>query len=59
MYMFILMCSGWHCRQYESMFAACSDAQIHIDGGNTVAFGDDIEYFAEQMKINQSDIKMV
>lgn len=57
--MFILMSSGWYCKEYIDIKDACDDAQEHIFGGNTVAFGDDIEYFAEQMKIDQSKIRMV
>jgi len=58
-YMFILMSSGWHCKEVESVRAAAEDAQIFIEGGDTVAFGDDVGYFAEQMKIREDEIKMV
>jgi hypothetical protein len=58
-YMFILMSSGWHCKEYEQMRDAVYDAQNHIDNGDTVAFQDDKEYFAEQMKIDVDDITMV
>lgn len=58
-YMFILMSSGWHCKEYERMSDAVYDAQNHIDNGDTVAFQDDKEYFADQMKISVDDIKEV
>ena len=58
-YMFILMSSGWYCKEYDSVSAVAWDAQNHIDNGDTVAFGDDKEYFAEQMKIKEEDIKVV
>lgn len=58
-YMFILMSSGWYCKEYESMRDAVDDATDHITNGETVAFQDDIEYFAEQMKISQDDITKV
>ena len=57
MYMFILMSSGWYCRKVESIEDVAEDAQNIIDSGDTVAFGDDKEYFAEQMKISVDDIK--
>lgn len=56
-YMFILMSSGWHCKEYERMSDAIYDAQIHVENGDTVAFQDDKEYFAEQMKIDVDSIK--
>lgn len=59
MFMFILMSSGWYCKEVESIRDAAYDAQNLIEGGDTVAFGDDKEYFAEQMKINVSDIQDV
>ena len=56
-YMFILMSSGWYCKEYECLRDASFDAQNHIDNGDTVAFQDDKDYFADQMKINVADIK--
>jgi hypothetical protein len=53
------MSSGWYSKQYETLRDAIYDAQDHIDNGNTVAFGDDIEYFAEQLKISVDSIKEV
>ena len=44
---------------YEDIQDAAYDAQLHIENGDTVAFQDDIEYFADQMKIKVDDIKMV
>ncbi len=58
-YMFTLTSSGWHSRIYDSIDHASYDAQNHIDNGNTVAFGDCIGYFADQMKINFLDIKQM
>ena len=59
MYMFILMSSGWYCQQVESIRDASYDAQQHIDNGDTVAFGDDKQYFADQMNVPVTDIKEV
>ena len=56
--MFILMSSGWYCKEVDSIEAAAEDAQEFIDSGETVAFGDDIGYFAEQMKIEEDEIKI-
>ena len=58
-FMFILMSSGWHCKEYDSVRHAADDASDHINNGDTVAFQDDKEYFAEQMKISVDDITMV
>jgi hypothetical protein len=58
-FMFILMSSGWHCKEYDCLRDAVMDAECHIENGDTVAFQDDIEYFAEQLKISVNDIKMV
>ena len=57
-FMFILMSSGWYGKEYCSIQDAAIDAQQHIDNGDTVAFQDDVEYFAEQMKIEVDDITM-
>lgn len=57
--MFILMSSGWFCKEVESVRAASEDAQIHIEGGEIVAFGDDVGCFAEQMGIREDEIKMI
>ena len=57
--MFILMSSGWYCQQVDSIRDASHGSQHHIDNGDTVAFGDDREYFADQMKIDVADIKEV
>ena len=59
MYMFILMSSGWYCKEVDSISSIAYEAQDHIDNGDTVAFGDDKDYFAEQMKISVDDIKEV
>jgi len=56
--MFILMSSGWHCKEVESISFAAGDAQEFVSSGETVAFQDDIEYFAEQMKISVDEITM-
>ena len=59
MYMFILMSSGWYCKEYEDIHQAAYDATDHVNNGDTVAFGDDIDYFAEQMKISVDDITIM
>jgi hypothetical protein len=59
MFMFILMSSGWYCKEYDSVRDAADDANDHINNGDTVAFQDDVDYFAEQMKISKDDITMV
>jgi hypothetical protein len=53
------MSSGWYCKRFECFNDASYEAMDNIDNGNTVAFGDDIEYFAEQMKIKVTDIQEV
>jgi len=58
MFMFVLKTDGWHCHKIESIADAAFDAQCHIESRYTVAFGDDVEYFAEQLKISKDNIKM-
>jgi hypothetical protein len=52
------MSSGWFCKEVESIEDAAEDGMVFVEGGETVAFQDDIGYFAEQMKISVDDIKM-
>jgi hypothetical protein len=53
------MSSGWFAKKYYEFCDAEYDAKHEIDNGNTVAFGDDIEYFADQMKISVDSITEV
>jgi len=53
------MSSGWYCKEVDSISSIAYEAQDHIDNGDTVAFGDDKDYFAEQMKISVDDIQEV
>ena len=58
MYMLILMGSGWYCKSDVSIFSESSNIQSHIDQGETIAFTNDLEEFADQMGIEIEDITM-
>ena len=58
-YMFIKMSSGWFCKEVEDVRAASSDAMVHVEGGEIVAFGDDVGSFADEMGIREDEIQMV
>ncbi len=57
MFMFILKTDGWHCHIVESIADAAEDAQSYIESGYTIAFGYDVDYFAEQLKLEITSIK--
>lgn len=57
MFMFVLKTDGWHCHKVESIADAADDAEGYIDAGYTVAFGNDVDYFAEQLKLKITCIK--
>ena len=59
MYMFILISSRWHCQEVDNIRYISPNAQEIIENGDIVAFADDKDYFAEQMKINVEDIEEV
>lgn len=59
MFMFILKSDGWFVKKYYEFCDSEYDAVHEIESGNTVAFGDDISYFAEQMNISVDSITKV
>lgn len=58
-YLMVLMSSGWYAKEIEHPRYHTDETTEHIDNGDTVAFCDDLEYFAENMKIDVSSIKRV
>ena len=58
-YMFIKLSTGWFCKEISDVKSYENDIQDHVDEGEIIAIGDDIEYFADEMNINVDDINMV
>ena len=54
MYMFIKMSSGWYYKTVQSVHS--SNALEHIRQGEIVAFADDVETFAYEMGIDESEL---
>lgn len=59
MYMFIKMSSKWFYREVQSISQAmnCYHAMEHVSQGEIIAFGDDVEYFADEMGIKVEDME--
>jgi len=58
MFMFVLKTDGWHCQRVDSIESAAIDAELNIELGYTVAFENDIDYFAEQLKLKLTCINL-
>ena len=58
-YYFVKMSGKWYGRKISDVKSYEQDIQELVDNGDIVALSDDIDYFADQMGIESSEIKMV
>lgn len=49
MYMFMCLSSGWYYRKIERIYDEVNYANILVNAGEVIAFGDDVEYFEKMI----------
>lgn len=56
MYMLVKMGNNWYATKISDVKSYKNDIQAHVNNGNIVALCDDLEYFAHNMDVNQTNI---
>lgn len=55
-YGFVKISNKWYCKTLAGVYSESQWIQEHVDEGNIVALGDDIEWFCHEMGVNEDDI---